>query len=111
MAAIATLAVLFALPGWQEARAMAILWCMGAALHAFKRHRASRAVQIDGTSIVVDGIEGRIVDGSFVAPWLTIIQWRPEGARFTRTIVVAPDAIDAESFRSLRVILRWCPPR
>ena len=50
---------------------------------------------------------GLVQDGSFVAPWLTIIRWRPEGARFDRTILILPDMIDAEAFRRLRVLLRW----
>lgn len=50
---------------------------------------------------------GRLVDGSFVAPWLTIVRWRPDGARFPRTILLAPDAVDAAQFRRLRILLRW----
>ena len=111
MAAAATLALLFALPGWPVARAAAMIWCMGAAVHAFKKHRASHAVRVEGATITVDGTEGRIVDGSFVAPWLTIVHWRPQGARFIRTLVVMPDAVDAQSFRALRVLLRWNPVR
>ena len=49
----------------------------------------------------------RLRDGCFVAPWLTIVRWRPDGARFTRTILVAPDAVDAEAYRRLRILLRW----
>jgi len=89
----------------------AMLWSVGIAGHAFKRQRAAHAVRVDGASITVDGIEGRIVAGSFVAPWLTIVRWRPQGARFTRTLPVLPDAIDAATFRALRVILRWAPAR
>jgi toxin CptA len=50
---------------------------------------------------------GRLAPGSFVAPWLTVVRWRPEGARFARTVLVAPDAVDADAFRRLRVLLRW----
>jgi len=108
-AAIATLVLVGVLPVWPQVRVVALIWCMGVARHAFKRHRASHHVRVEGASIAVDGIEGRIVDGSFVAPWLTIIHWRPAGARFTRTLVVMPDAIDTEPFRALRVLLRWHP--
>jgi hypothetical protein len=111
LAAAATVLLLAALPGRVEARGAAMVWCVGAAAHAFKRHRASHVVRVEGLSIVVDGIEGRIVAGSFVAPWLTIVRWRPGDARLTRTLPVLPDAIDAEAFRALRVILRWSPPR
>jgi hypothetical protein len=109
-ATLATIVLLVELPGPAELRAAAILWCMGAGAHAFKRHRAAHRVHTDGGAMTVDGIEGRIVDGSFVAPWLTIIHWRPAGSRLTRTLVVLPDAIDPEPFRALRVILRWPTP-
>ena len=46
-------------------------------------------------------------DGSFVAPWLTIVRWRPEGARFDRTFLVVPGMLEREDFRRLRVLLRW----
>jgi hypothetical protein len=52
-------------------------------------------------------VAGRLVPGSFVAPWLTVVRWRPEGARFARTVLVPPDAVDADAFRRLRVLLRW----
>jgi hypothetical protein len=51
--------------------------------------------------------EGQVQEGSFVAPWLTLLRWRPEGTRFDRTIVILPDAIAGEEFRRLRVLLRW----
>ena len=50
---------------------------------------------------------GEVRDGSFVAPWLTVIRWRPAGARFDRTIVVLPDMLGRDAFRRLRVLLRW----
>lgn len=52
-------------------------------------------------------VAGRLLDGSFVAPWLALVRWLPEGALFARTILVAPDAVDAEAFRRLRIVLRW----
>lgn len=50
---------------------------------------------------------GRLCPGSFVAPWLVVVRWRPEGARFTRTVLVPPDAVEPDAFRRLRVLLRW----
>jgi len=52
-------------------------------------------------------VAGRLADEAFVAPWLTVLRWVPEGARFSRSIVVAPDAAQAEAFRRLRILLRW----
>lgn len=81
---------------------------------AFRRGlRGVRFVLIDRSKAieVVDATgrrrAGALRDGSFVAPWLTIVRWRPEGARFDRTILVLPDMLDAESFRRMRVLLRW----
>ena len=65
---------------------------------------------LGGRSIVVDGVAGEIVAGSFVAPWLTIVHWRAASSRLVRTVVVLPDMLDAATFRALRVILRWAPP-
>jgi len=45
--------------------------------------------------------------GCFVAPWLTVVRWRPAGAWFDRTFVLLPGMLDPESFRRLRVLLRW----
>jgi toxin CptA len=52
-------------------------------------------------------VAGRLTDDAFVAPWLTVLRWVPEGARYSRSIVVAPDAAQAEAFRRLRILLRW----
>ena len=110
LAASATSCLLVATPLPRGVAFVLVAWCAVAATHALARNRA-REVRISrGTSIMVGGCVGHIAHGSFVAPWLTIIHWRPLGARFARTLVVLPDMIDAESFRALRVILRWAPP-
>ena len=51
--------------------------------------------------------QGVVRAGCLVAPWLTIVRWRPEGARFDRTILILPDMLAHERFRELRVLLRW----
>lgn len=48
-----------------------------------------------------------LLDSSFVAPYLTVLNLKPEGKFFTRSVVILADAIDAEEFRQLRVLLRW----
>ena len=52
-------------------------------------------------------IEGSVRPGSFVAPWLTIVRWRPEGAWCDRTVPLLPGMVDAEAFRRLRIVLRF----
>jgi len=96
--------------GW---RAAAIVWV---ALHAVRAWRALGAagrlrlardgavrVQMrDGTAL-----EGTVRPGSFAAPWLTIVRWRPAGQRRDRTFVLLPDMAAAGEMRNIRVILRW----
>lgn len=111
LAAAATASLLAALPVPAWARGAVAAWCVLAFLHALARHVLRRRVHIlGGRSIVVDGIAGEVVAGSFVAPWLTIVHWRPSSSRLVRTVVVLPDMLDASTFRALRVILRWAPP-
>jgi len=105
--AAATLAMLSLIPGSLAVRAAAMAWSLTVACHALARHRRGHSVRIQGRSIIIDGVPGEVVDGSFVAPWLTIVHWRPLGARFRRTLLVLPDMLDPGAFRRLRVILRW----
>ena len=73
-------------------------------VRAFRIER-SRAIRVwDATGRARDGL---VCDGSFVAPWLTIVRWRPAGGRFDRTFVVVPGMLEDEAFRRLRVLLRW----
>ena len=52
-------------------------------------------------------IAGSVLGTSFVAPWLVVINLKVERRLFARAIVVMPDAVDRETFRALRVWLRW----
>ena len=121
VACLATAVLIAATPLPLAVRVPALAWAGVAAIRALRcvaRHqgrRGVRALRIDGgRAVEVDDGEGRTVagevrSGSFVAPWLTIVRWRPEGARFSRSIVLLPDMVDAEGFRGLRVALRWIP--
>ena len=79
------------------------------ALDAIRRVLARQRFAIDLSAVVVDGAAGVLEPGSFVAPWLTIVRWRPAGARFDRTLLVSPDRLPASDFRHLRVIVRNAP--
>ncbi len=35
------------------------------------------------------------------------VVWRPDGARWSRTVLIVPDMLPAEDFRRLRVMLRY----
>lgn len=54
-----------------------------------------------------------LLGSSFVAPYLTVLELKPlNDTRWSlrlrpRSVVILPDAIAAEDFRRLRVLLRW----
>ena len=54
-----------------------------------------------------DWFEAQLLATSFVSPYLTILNLRFDLARLVQHVVILPDAIDAEQFRQLRVLLRW----
>jgi len=55
-------------------------------------------------------IEGVLLGSSFVAPYLTVLNFQSEGNFFACNVVILPDSLDAEIFRQLRVWLRWKNP-
>ena len=79
-----------------------------ATLESLHRLHRPRELRIEHSgAISVDGCAGTVRSGSFVAPWLAVIRWRPAGARLDRTVVVLPDMLPPAAFRELRVILVW----
>jgi hypothetical protein len=117
-AAAATLALLATAPGPGAARILAATWVACAALESIhsrallRGRRAVRALRVAGREVEVeDGMgtvrAGELRAGSFVAPWLTVLRWRPHGARVDRTVPMLPGMVEAEGFRRLRVALRW----
>ncbi len=52
-------------------------------------------------------IAGTVLGTTFVAPWLIVINFKVEGHQLPHTAVILPDAVDQDSFRALRVWLRW----
>lgn len=51
--------------------------------------------------------EAALLGTSFVAPYLTVLNLKPFDGRLVRHVVIAPDNVDAEYFRKLRVLLKW----
>ncbi|MDT8363217.1 MAG: protein YgfX [Nitrosomonas sp.] len=47
------------------------------------------------------------VGTTFVAPYLTVLSLKTNRIFRRRTVVILPDSVDPESFRQLRVWLRW----
>jgi hypothetical protein len=117
--ALATVALLAAMPGAAALRillATAVLCAGLEAIHAVALRRGRRGVRAilvrrsHQVEVELEGgawKRGELREGSFVAPWLTIVRWRPEGARFDRSVVILPGMLPAEDFRRLRVVLRW----
>ena len=119
--AVAVLALSSAAPG-RIAGALygaGAAYTLGAALEVVRRValcRGRRAVRVlvvrrSGELAVRDAKgawrHGALRDGSFVAPWLTLVRWRPEAGRFDRTVLILPGMTGAGEFRRLRVLLRW----
>ena len=50
---------------------------------------------------------GQILRDSLVTPYLTVLNVLLQGSRFSRSVVILPDSLDQESFRKLRVWLKW----
>lgn len=118
-AAAATAAVVVLTPlAWTVRSWVLAALCLsaGEAIQRVAMHRGPRGVRAmrlaGGRDIQVrraggGWIPGSVCDGSFVAPWLTIVLWRPAGARRDHAIVILPGMMRADDFRRLRVLLRW----
>ncbi|HUP30709.1 MAG TPA: hypothetical protein VM122_11085 [Usitatibacter sp.] len=94
------------------ARASVMLFAAASALRACRTLLAPRSLRLDHARRIEIRDDrgwraGHLRDGSFVMPWLTIIRWRPDGARFDRTLLLLPDMAEAGEMRKIRVILRW----
>jgi toxin CptA len=84
-------------------------WVSCAGLSALARSRSSHRLAIARSGeVAVDEIAGNLRGGSFVAPWLTVVRWRPADTHFDRILLVTPDMLAPDVFRELRVILKAC---
>lgn len=52
-------------------------------------------------------VTGKVMPDSLVTPLLTVLNVLPQDTHWTRSVVILPDSMDAESFRLLRVCLKW----
>jgi hypothetical protein len=116
-AALGTVALLAFTAGPIAARILAATWIACAALEAIHSRallrgpRGARHLRIDSGAVEIEDGTGRmrtgaLRPGSFVAPWLTIVRWCPEGARFDRSLPLLPGMAQGDSLRRLRVVLR-----
>jgi len=119
VAALATLVVVLNLPwdAWVHFfTCLAVLAWAGIAFHVVALRRGRWAVTelrlAPDLVLVVHRGDGRLIAGhvrsaTYVAASLTSIVWRPDGARFSRAILIVPDMLPEEDFRRLRVMLRY----
>lgn len=105
--AIATLVLIAATPGNPGARIMLATWTCCVAVAALRSCTQGLLRLQRSGEIEVGALTGNLRDGSFVAPWLTIVRWRPAGAWLDQAVVVLPDMLAPEAFRELRVLLKW----
>lgn len=103
-------------PPWaQTALAILVLFSL---IHSLRKAAwlsapsANVALMLDGDQVMLatrsgKQLTGRILRNSLVTPYLTVLNVLPQGARFARSAVILPDSLDAESFRQLRVWLKW----
>src|SRR5690242_7696033 len=79
LAGAATIALLLIVPLRLDV-AIALATCVAClALGAIRRVLARHRLALDLSAIAVDGVAGTLRAGSFVAPWLTVVRWRPAG--------------------------------
>lgn len=108
-----TLGLVVFVPFPDEARALAFALVIASASRAHRRlgEASAMVLEAEGAISVRDRagrwLGGEVREGSFVAAWLAIVRWRPEGARRDRSLVILPDMIQAGTLRKIRVILRW----
>lgn len=117
--ALATLAVLFALPlaAWQQSAATVLV--AGWAWVAFRIVALRRgACAVTGLTLAHDRmviaclgdgtlIAGHVRSATYVGALVTSVVWRPDDSRWSRAVLVLPDMLPAEDFRRLRILLRY----
>ncbi|MFM9912332.1 MAG: protein YgfX [Methylophilaceae bacterium] len=78
----------------------------------FWRRRWAVALQINvkgALSVQQDGdwLEAKVLGSSLVLPYLTVLNLKLPNGRWPLNVVLLRDSVDAESFRRLRVWLKW----
>jgi len=117
--AVASLGAVVSLPTPIVVDMVAAVALFGWARHHFRLHvtrsspRAVIEILLSTDAIVVvrrrDGtlVAGHVRSSTFVHPWFTSIVWRPDRARWSRSIPLVPDMLGIDDFRRLRVLLRY----
>lgn len=93
--------VIVLIAGWQYVHHYALLKTKNA-VRAFRMLPDARL-----DILRMDWQSAQLAGEQFIHPFLTIIRCRIENRRRPIAIVILPDMLDAESFRTLRVRLKW----
>jgi len=107
-----TVAVVLATPWPPGLRAAILAYAFAQAARACRALLAPRALRLHRTrEIHVQSANGTwrtgtVRDGCFVLPALTVIRWRPAGARLDQALPLLPGMASREELRKIRVILR-----
>lgn len=119
IAALATLVLVLSLPAPPP---LHVLGCAGVLAWAWESFRTvamrtgSRTVEalhLGGDRLLVvrygNGrqVAGHVRSSSYVSAALTAVVWRPDGARFSRAVLILPDMLPPDHFRRLRILLRY----
>ena len=115
----ATASVLGLLPVPLVVRTAGVLLVVAACTFALRGLRRQAGAQVTigldrGISVACRerAVErGSVLGDAYVGAWLTTIVWRPGRSRLPRTLLVVRDAVERDSFRQLRVVLRYGSPR
>ena len=115
--AATTIVMIVGMPSWIMliASAAIMLNCLYSVRRAalLLAPSSAAAVEIDSDNLLSirtrDGewTECEVLDSTYVAPFLTVLNLSETGKRAIRHVVIMPDGIDREDFRKLRVWLRW----
>lgn len=103
------------------ALATAIVGSLGVTLLRFaflKSGGSITAIRIEGAGELAIRLRSgswrtaRLLETSFVSPYLTILNLKTDDSYFARHAVLMPDNVSSEDFRRFRIWLRWKrPPR
>lgn len=119
MLSVATFCVALLLPTPAACDVLVAVGLAGWAHHRIRLHGTRRSqkaiveILLSSDAVIVvrrrDGklVAGHVRSATFVHPWFTSIVWRPDGARRSQAVPLAPDMLDIDDFRRLRVLLRY----
>lgn len=108
--------LLLPLPFWAQA-ALAFLLLFSLIYHL--RRDALRSAPSAAVSLMLEQeqitlvtrngrqLTGQVLRSTLVTPLITVLNMLPHGARFANSVVILPDSLDDESYRLLRVWLKW----